>query len=278
MIETRGAEPMRSRVGSRGNAPPSSRRTPSQGRDTRRPSTMGNSNGNPHDDANSASRTAARTSDHQGIRVHKSADRGSVPATPAEGHPDIEFDRVSEYLKDHRRAVATDGELTGLRDYFGWQRKQTTYRYFGLDVRLLGLSPTDLVLASVASAYTPLLLLGLVYLAATLAHSATTRGHLGGAKNGPGALAAGAARPATSPSRAERRRGQVAATGDCVRVAAPDARGRVRVVGLRVTYRAGARRRQPADRRPSDERCAHRVDSDGAVLDGRTSHDAGETA
>ena len=72
--------------------------------------------------------------------------------------------------------------LTGLLVYFGWQRTQTTYRHFGLDVGLLGLSSTDLVLASVASAYTPLLLLGLVFLAGTIAHSALSRGRARSAK------------------------------------------------------------------------------------------------
>jgi hypothetical protein len=73
--------------------------------------------------------------------------------------------------------------LTGLLVYFGWQRSQTTYGYFGLDVRLVGLSPTDLVLASVGSAYEPLLLVGLVFLAGTLLHSARAGGWLRSPKN-----------------------------------------------------------------------------------------------
>lgn len=115
-------------------------------------------------------------------RARKSAEERPVAATSGDAQPAVTFDQTAVW----KVAAALLGQtalLTGLLVYFGWQRTQTTYRYFGVDVRLLGLSPTDLVLASVASAFTPLLFLGLVYLAATLAHSATTRGRLGGAKN-----------------------------------------------------------------------------------------------
>jgi hypothetical protein len=72
--------------------------------------------------------------------------------------------------------------LTGLLVYFGWVRTQTTYRHFGLDTGLLDLSTTDLVLASVDSAYNPLLLLGFAFFAGTVVHSAAARGRLRGAR------------------------------------------------------------------------------------------------
>jgi hypothetical protein len=104
-----------------------------------------------------------------------------VAETSGGARPPVTFDQTAVW-KVGAAVLGQTALLTGLLVYFGWQRTQTTYRYFGLDVRLVGLSPTDLVLASVGSAYTPLLLLGLAYLAGTLLHSAVARGRFRSAK------------------------------------------------------------------------------------------------
>jgi hypothetical protein len=61
--------------------------------------------------------------------------------------------------------------LTALLLFFGWARTQATFAYFGVDLALLDFSTTDYVLRSVNSAYHPLLLIGLAFLAGTLAHA-----------------------------------------------------------------------------------------------------------
>lgn len=65
--------------------------------------------------------------------------------------------------------------LTGLLVYFGWTRSQTTYGYFGLSAKLVGLSSSDLVLASVDSAYDPLLLLGFAFFIGAVVHARVAR-------------------------------------------------------------------------------------------------------
>lgn len=60
--------------------------------------------------------------------------------------------------------------LTALLFYFGWARSRETYGYFGVDVELLGFSASDYVIRSVNSAFRPLMALGLMAVACTLAH------------------------------------------------------------------------------------------------------------
>ncbi|MDA0166729.1 hypothetical protein OM076_41085 [Solirubrobacter ginsenosidimutans] len=91
------------------------------------------------------------------------------------------FDQTSTW-KVVAALLGQTAVLTGLLVYFGWMRSQTTYRHFGLDAKLMGVSSTDLVLTSVDSAYTPLLLLGFVVFAGTVVHTAVAKGRLRGAK------------------------------------------------------------------------------------------------
>ncbi|MEE2033527.1 hypothetical protein [Rhodococcus chondri] len=59
--------------------------------------------------------------------------------------------------------------ITALLYYFGWVRTRATFDYFGVDVSLLGFSTTDYVLRSLNSALRPLLVAGLVVVAALAA-------------------------------------------------------------------------------------------------------------
>jgi hypothetical protein len=59
--------------------------------------------------------------------------------------------------------------ITALLYYFGWVRTRATFDYFGVDVSLLGFSTTDYVLRSLNSALRPLLVAGLVAVAALAA-------------------------------------------------------------------------------------------------------------
>lgn len=70
--------------------------------------------------------------------------------------------------------------LTALLLFFGWARTQATFAYFGVDLSLLDFSTTDYVLRSVNSAYSPLLMLGLAFLAGTVLHERLRRGVIGG--------------------------------------------------------------------------------------------------
>jgi len=69
--------------------------------------------------------------------------------------------------------------LTALLLFFGWARTQATFAYFGVDLSLLNMSTTDYVLRSVNSAYNPLLLIGLAFLAGTLLHAKLGRRDVG---------------------------------------------------------------------------------------------------
>jgi hypothetical protein len=60
--------------------------------------------------------------------------------------------------------------LVAVLFYFGWASASETYRYFGVDISLLGFGTSDFLLRSIYSAYQPLLVLGLVALAGTLLH------------------------------------------------------------------------------------------------------------
>jgi hypothetical protein len=60
--------------------------------------------------------------------------------------------------------------LTAVLFYFGWARAKATYEYFGVDLSLLDFSTSDYLLRSVNSAFRPLLLIGLIALAATGLH------------------------------------------------------------------------------------------------------------
>lgn len=59
--------------------------------------------------------------------------------------------------------------ITALLYYFGWVRTRATFDFFGVDVSLLGFSTTDYVLRSLNSALRPLLVAGLVAVAALAA-------------------------------------------------------------------------------------------------------------
>jgi hypothetical protein len=66
--------------------------------------------------------------------------------------------------------VSQTALLTALLFYFGWARTQATFSYFGIDVSLLGFSTSDYLLRSVNAAFRPLLIAGLVALAAAAVH------------------------------------------------------------------------------------------------------------
>lgn len=96
--------------------------------------------------------------------------------------------------------------LVAVLFYFGWASAGETFRYFGVDLSLLGFDTTDYLLRSIYSAYQPLLVVGIAALIGTLVHQLLVagrarRGHRWRARTravplvvlGVGAIAAGGA-------------------------------------------------------------------------------------
>jgi hypothetical protein len=79
----------------------------------------------------------------------------------------------------HLETLASVGGLAGLLGallyYFGWARTSATFAYFGVGVETLNLSFQDYLLRSVQAAYWPLIVVGLLGLAALSVHGLIAR-------------------------------------------------------------------------------------------------------
>jgi hypothetical protein len=109
----------------------------------------------------------SRSPDDQPAERSRDAERGgSLPARPAGTDAML----VPAVWRVAGLLLSQTAVLTALLFYFGWVRSRETYGYFGVDVELLGFSASDYVLRSVNSAFRPLMVLGLLGVAVTVAH------------------------------------------------------------------------------------------------------------
>ena len=109
------------------------------------------------------------------MRPHNTEEADLLRAVPAERTPQPPPQPRHEVPSPWRTVRVIGAEtavLIAVLFYFGWASSRETFRYFGIDLSLLGFGTSDLLLRSIYPAYQPLLCIGLVALACVCLHQA----------------------------------------------------------------------------------------------------------